>query len=162
MTVGLIFATLAGFCLPAWLVLLARSLDSFSAIAKLIGAGAGDEAYDELRSTLEELCIAFGGLGACSLVVGFAYVSSWTYTGDEQAIRIKKSFVQSALRQDAEWFDVNNREELPTSIANDDPNCRVSGADVMCCIYGVILCATFFWLTALGLQSVNLSRQAAA
>lgn len=252
---------------------------------------------------------------------GFAYVAIWTTTGERQAQRIKEKFVHSALRQDAEWFDTNNRDELPTSIANamihisasvgrpmadlfangvssaaclavammlntplaltmlcvvpivsilialiscfsrkasrqgaaefvaagalatevisgiktvaslcaeqwalttyskhiqraqkhaiyggfltglmsgltgllfylaymvafsigteqvsndmrltviitcffsDDPNCRVSGASVVCCIYGVILSATFFGLMAPGLQNINLGRQAAA
>ena len=322
MTVGFGFATLTGLCLPAWLILLARALDSFSRIAQLIVAGAGDQAFDALRTELNKLCVAFGVLGAFSLVVGFLYVALWTYTGDRQALRIKEKFVKSALRQDAEWFDMNNREELPTAIANamvhiqgavgrpmadlwanfvsamaslavalvmntplalvmlcvvpvasivimvvscftrkwskqgsqkfveagalatevisgiktvaslcaekwalasytssiqqaqkhsiysgfltglmagatgllfyctysvaftigthqvsesmrltvifecfflsDDPQCRVSGADVMCCIYGVILCATFFGLMAPGLQNINLGRQAAA
>jgi len=42
-----------------------------------------------------------------------------------------------------------------------DPNCRVSGSSVMCCIYGVIICATFFGLMAPGIQSINLGRSAA-
>lgn len=50
--------------------------------------------------------------------MGFVYVSIWTYTGQRQSLRIKEKFVKSCLRQDAEWFDLNNREKLPTSIAN--------------------------------------------
>lgn len=42
------------------------------------------------------------------------------------------------------------------------PNCRVTGASVMCCIYGVILCATFVGLMAPGLNAINQGRQAAA
>jgi ATP-binding cassette subfamily B (MDR/TAP) protein 1 len=45
---------------------------------------------------------------------------------------------------------------------SDEENCRVSGAAVMCCIYGVILTATFFGMMAPGLQAINLARQAAA
>lgn len=118
MAFGMVFATLAGLCLPAWLILLARALDSFSRIAQLIVAGAGEEAFDVLKTKLMELCVSFGILGAISLCVGFVYVSIWTYTGERQALRIKEKFVTSALRQDAEWFDTNNREELPTAIAN--------------------------------------------
>jgi hypothetical protein len=39
----------------------------------------------------------------------------------------------------------------------DDPNCRVTGASVMCCIYGV----TFIGLMTPGVTSINMGRQAA-
>ncbi|KAG7338531.1 ABC transporter permease [Nitzschia inconspicua] len=42
----------------------------------------------------------------------------------------------------------------------DDPACKVSGASVMCCIYGVILCVTFIGLMVPGLTNINLGRQA--
>lgn len=29
---------------------------------------------------------------------------------------------------------------------SSEPNCRITGASVMCCIYGVILCVTYFGL----------------
>lgn len=32
---------------------------------------------------------------------------------------------------------------------SSEPNCRVTGASVMCCIYGVILCVTYFGLVRL-------------
>ncbi|CAB9520582.1 Lactococcin-G-processing and transport ATP-binding protein LagD [Seminavis robusta] len=118
MVIGLFFALLTGLCLPTWLILLARALDTFSTIAHLILQGAGDAAYEHLNRELGKLVIAFAILGAISLVVGFTYVAIWTYTGERQALRIKEKFVHAALRQDAEWFDVNNRDELPTSIAN--------------------------------------------
>lgn len=43
----------------------------------------------------------------------------------------------------------------------DDPDCRVTGAAVMCCIYGVILCVTFFGLMGPGINTINLGQQAA-
>jgi ATP-binding cassette, subfamily B (MDR/TAP), member 1 len=44
---------------------------------------------------------------------------------------------------------------------SNEPQCRVTGASVMCCIYGVILCVTFFGLMGPGLASINLGRSAA-
>lgn len=44
----------------------------------------------------------------------------------------------------------------------NDPDCKVSGASVMCCIYGVILCVTFIGLMVPGLTTINLGRQAGA
>lgn len=32
---------------------------------------------------------------------------------------------------------------------SSQPNCRVTGASVMCCIYGVILCVTYFGLVSI-------------
>ena len=43
----------------------------------------------------------------------------------------------------------------------DEAQCRVSGATVMCCIYGVILSATFFGLMAPAQQAINVGRQSA-
>jgi ATP-binding cassette subfamily B (MDR/TAP) protein 1 len=39
--------------------------------------------------------------------------------------------------------------------------CGISGAEVLACIYGVILCAQFFTMMAPGIQAINLARQAA-
>lgn len=46
-------------------------------------------------------------------------VAIWTYTGEQQALRIQKAFVKSAVNQDAAWFDTNNREELPTKVGTN-------------------------------------------
>jgi ATP-binding cassette subfamily B (MDR/TAP) protein 1 len=43
----------------------------------------------------------------------------------------------------------------------NDPECSISGATVMCTIYGVILCVTFIGLMVPGLTTINLGRQAA-
>ena len=54
-----------------------------------------------------------------------------------------------------------NMSTVVKCLLSGDPNCRVTGASIMCCIYGVILCATFFGLMAPGIQSINLGRSAA-
>ena len=46
-------------------------------------------------------------------------------------------------------------------LLSNDPNCRVTGASVMCCIYGVILCVTYFGLMGPGISIVNLGRSSA-
>mmetsp|Transcript_15434 Transcript_15434/g.32636 ORF Transcript_15434/g.32636 Transcript_15434/m.32636 type:complete len:1373 (-) Transcript_15434:205-4323(-) len=47
-----------------------------------------------------------------------------------------------------------------TCFISGEPQCRVTGASVMCCIYGVILCVTFFGLMGPGLAAINLGRSA--
>jgi len=116
MFVGILFATVAGCGIPAWLALLADSLDTFSNLGRLINTIGGDGLMQTLENQLLQLAVAFMIVGAVVFVSGSAYVAIWTYTGERQALRIQKSFVRSAMNQDAAWFDMNNREELPTKM----------------------------------------------
>lgn len=117
MVLGIIMATFTGLGIPAWLILLARSLDTFSSLATLMTkAGDNVDLFELLRSELNKLCIAFAIVGGVCLVTGFIYVSIWTYTGEQQSLRIQKLFVRSCLNQDAEWYDSNDREALPTKM----------------------------------------------
>lgn len=116
MAFGLVMAAVSGCAVPTWLILLANGLDKFSNLGFLINAGAN--LMDVVQEELNKLVIAFAILGAISLIAGSLYVSIWTYTGEKQALRIKEKFVKSAFHQDAEWFDMNNRDELPTKVAN--------------------------------------------
>ncbi|KAG7348908.1 multidrug ABC transporter ATPase/permease [Nitzschia inconspicua] len=62
---------------------------------------------------------AFMIVGGVVFAAGSLFVSIWTYTGEQQALRIQKAFVRSALNQDAAWFDTHNREELPTTMGTN-------------------------------------------
>lgn len=74
-------------------------------------SGGEQGLMDLLEQEFIKLCIAFAGVGgAICLVTGFAYVSIWTYTGEQQALRIQKEFVRACLNQDAAWFDQNDRD----------------------------------------------------
>eukprot|EP00984_Skeletonema_dohrnii_P003923 scaffold1350_cov137-Skeletonema_dohrnii-CCMP3373.AAC.3 len=117
MVLGIVMATFTGLGIPAWLILLARSLDTFSSLATIIAkAGENADLFALLRTELNKLCIAFAIVGGICLVTGFIYVSIWTYTGEQQSLRIQKQFVRSCLNQDAEWYDSNDREALPTKM----------------------------------------------
>jgi len=117
MVLGIVMATFTGLGIPAWLILLARSLDTFSSLAAIIAkAGENADLFALLRTELNKLCIAFAIVGGICLVTGFIYVSIWTYTGEQQSLRIQKQFVRSCLNQDAEWYDSNDREALPTKM----------------------------------------------
>ena len=119
MAFGLICAFFAGLGIPTWLGLLANALDTFSNLGRLINAGAGDGLMATLQDQLLQLSLAFMIVGAIVFVTGSMYVAIWTYTGEQQALRIQKAFVKSALNQDAAWFDTNNREELPTKMGTN-------------------------------------------
>jgi len=117
MILGVIMATFTGLGIPAWLILLARSLDTFSSLGSILSrVGENADLFALLRSELNKLCIAFAIVGVVCLVTGFIYVSIFTYTGEQQSLRIQKQFVRSCLNQDAAWYDSNDRETLPTKM----------------------------------------------
>ncbi|KAL3929994.1 MAG: hypothetical protein SGARI_004610, partial [Bacillariaceae sp.] len=120
MVFGLICAFFAGLGIPVWLGLLANALDTFSNLGRLINANPGNSGLmDTLQDQLLQLSLAFMIVGVIVFVTGSMYVAIWTYTGEQQALRIQKAFVKSALNQDAAWFDTNNREELPTKMGTN-------------------------------------------
>ncbi|KAL3903815.1 MAG: hypothetical protein SGILL_010303, partial [Bacillariaceae sp.] len=120
MVFGLICAFFAGLGIPVWLTLLADALDTFSNLGRLINSSPGNAGLmDTLRDQLLQLSLAFMIVGVVVFVAGSLYVAIWTYTGEQQALRIQKAFVQSAMNQDAAWFDANNREELPTKMGTN-------------------------------------------
>jgi len=97
MSLGLLFAGMAGLCLPTWLILLAKALDTFSDIARILlapGDGTGEQAWDLLNSELNKLIVSFAVLGAISLVRNvFIFGTYYIYccilcifcrTGDEE------------------------------------------------------------------------------
>ncbi len=116
MVFGVLMATISGLGIPIWLVLLARSLDTFSNLARLISAVGSEGLMDYLQQELAKLCVAFAVVGLICLVTGTLYVSIWTYTGEKQALRIQKQFVRASMNMDAAWFDSNDREALPTKM----------------------------------------------
>eukprot|EP00985_Skeletonema_marinoi_P011151 scaffold5282_cov242-Skeletonema_marinoi.AAC.1 len=106
MSLGIVMAAISGLCMPVWLLLLAQSLSTFNQIGQLF-ATIGDEAIDVLLGELYKLIYSFAIVGGITLISGTIYVSLWTYVGEAQSLRIRKSFVKSALNQDMGWFDTH-------------------------------------------------------
>ncbi len=106
MVVGIIMAAISGLCMPVWLLLLAQSLSTFNQIGQLF-ATLGEEAIGVLLDELYKLIYSFAIVGGVTLFSGTIYVSLWTYVGEAQSLRIRKSFVKSALNQNMGWFDTH-------------------------------------------------------
>ena len=119
MLLGTFSAGIAGLSMPVWLLLLAKSLDTFNNIGKLMNEVGGEAAINLLTDQLYQLCWSFAVVGFVSLLSGSLYVGLWSYTGERQALRIREKFVQAAFRQDAKWFDERgDPQELPTLATN--------------------------------------------
>ena len=67
MILGIFMATFTGLGIPAWLVLLARSLDTFSNLAALIQRVGSEGLMSYINQELMNLCIAFAGKSALVL-----------------------------------------------------------------------------------------------
>jgi len=117
MVVGILMAAIAGLSMPIWLLLLAQSLEIFNQIGSIIAAGGS---IDILLDEMYKLIYSFAIVGAISLISGTTYVALWTYIGEQQTLRIRKKFVESALQQEMAWFDtsVGDPQELPVMAAN--------------------------------------------
>lgn len=116
MAFGVVMATFSGLAIPAWLVLLAQSLDTFSNLGSLMSRVGSEGLMEYLQQELLNLCLAFAFVGLVCLVAGSLYVSIWTYCGEKMSLRIQNQFVRASMNQDAAWFDSNDREALPTKM----------------------------------------------
>ena len=68
---------------------------------------------DQLQSYITHFCI----LGCCVMVVGFVEMMLWMWTAERQAVRIRKRFFHSILKQHIGWFDEQQVGELTTRLA---------------------------------------------
>ena len=68
-------ATFSGLGVPMWLLILAKTLNTFSSLALLMDQLGDTSSFEEyLRSELNKLCLAFAGIGGVALVSGTCYV----------------------------------------------------------------------------------------
>lgn len=156
MACGILCAAISGSSIPIWLILLNNSINamlSTAAILNAIGGGGSEGLVSMISEQLVNLVIAFALVGVVSLVSGCLYVALWTFTGERQSLRIKEEFVKAAFLQDAEWFDQNNPQELPTKVANamqdisDALGRKI--ADTFMNLWAAIFClAVSLWLDA--------------
>jgi ABC-type multidrug transport system fused ATPase/permease subunit len=154
MILGLVAAAVSGLSMPAWLLLLAKSLETFNSIGKLVNTIGGDATLEILVDELYQLCWSFAVVGSVALVSGSTYVAIWTYTGEKQALRIRENFVRAAFRQDAAWFDLRgDPQELPTIASN--ALARINGAigRMMADTFANLLSAVCCLAVAIGLNA---------
>lgn len=151
---GMVLATVSGLSMPAWLLLLAKSLETFNSIGVLVSTIGSEATMDVLLSQLYQLCWLFGVVGGVSLIVGSGYVAIWTYTGEKQALRIREKFVRASFKQEAAWFDKRgDPQELPTYASN--ALVKINGAigRQMMDTYGNLLSAVCCLAVAIGLNA---------
>lgn len=82
MALGTISAFISGLGIAAWLVMLAKSLDKFSTLGKLIQEIGNTGGLSEvLQTELNRLVAGSFVIGFIALISGSLYCAIWTYTG---------------------------------------------------------------------------------
>lgn len=96
---GIIFAMVAGCSFPWFSYLWGKILDSFL---------YADNPDERLNSAIHYRNIFFYlGLGA--LFSSWIAFASWTILSERMAVRCRKAYMKSLLRQDVGWFDTQNQ-----------------------------------------------------
>ncbi|KDQ55808.1 hypothetical protein JAAARDRAFT_37231 [Jaapia argillacea MUCL 33604] len=108
---AVICSAITGTVLPIMIVLLG------SGLGKIGGAEAGSE--HTASAVVHPVVLKFVYLGIVSLFASYAAHSLWQLTGESQAKRIRKMYVQGILRQDISWFDEAKHGSLTTRLAAD-------------------------------------------
>lgn len=96
---GIIFAMVAGCSFPWFAYLWGKILDSFL---------YANDAEQRLSNAIYYRNIFFYiGLGA--LFSSWIAFASWTMLSERMAVRCRKAYMNSLLRQDIGWFDLRNQ-----------------------------------------------------
>ena len=108
-----------------WLVVLAAAsaaahgvlMPLFSVLfGTVIGAFTPENA-DDIRATMNWICVQFVILGGVAGVVSDLQMALFTWTAARQAHRIREQYFRAVMRQDMAWHDSNRSGEVATRLA---------------------------------------------
>ena len=99
LVLAIVFAMVAGCSFPWFAYLWGKILDSF-----LIT----DNAQQRLDNAIHYRNIFFY-LGVGALISSWISFACWTIVSERMAIRCRKAYMKSLLRQDIGWFDMKNQ-----------------------------------------------------
>jgi ATP-binding cassette subfamily B (MDR/TAP) protein 1 len=106
MVIGGILSACMGVTFPALSTFLGGSIDSF---------GLESQRLEEARKNLFNMIY----LGAGALVGGSIMFTFWNITGQKQAIKCRKEFFRSLIKQEMGWLDTQNIAELVNAFTVD-------------------------------------------
>jgi ATP-binding cassette, subfamily B (MDR/TAP), member 1 len=89
-------SVLIGVVLPAFAYLTGNMIDSFHDASTVEG-------------TTKNNLYSYIGLGVGAFVVGTAMFFGWMLLGERQALRCRKIFFESLIRQEIAWFDTQSQ-----------------------------------------------------
>lgn len=106
MILGTIFSLMMGTALPIFANITGSMIDSF---------GVNANRFEEARQNL----LYFIYLGIGTLFMATAMYTTWSISGERQAIRCRKRYFSCLIRQEIGWFDTQKQAELASNFALD-------------------------------------------
>ncbi|KZV88656.1 hypothetical protein EXIGLDRAFT_696518, partial [Exidia glandulosa HHB12029] len=131
--IGLVAAAAAGAAQPLMSLLFGKLTQAFvdfttATLTPNPPPGAVEEAADHFRHTAAVTASYLVYLGKLHLpasfcigmfVATYTYMTTWTYTGEVNAKRLRERYLQAVLRQDIAFFDKLGAGEVTTRIQTD-------------------------------------------
>jgi ATP-binding cassette subfamily B (MDR/TAP) protein 1 len=105
--IGLLGGILQGVTMPLFSLLFGDLLDSFNL------------EEDSFEKSVRELCLYLCLLGVGAAVFSYSFAGIFQISAVRQCARIRSSYLQSILRQDITWYDLNSTGEFSTRISTD-------------------------------------------
>eukprot|EP00826_Nyctotherus_ovalis_P019362 TRINITY_DN15960_c0_g2_i2.p1 TRINITY_DN15960_c0_g2~~TRINITY_DN15960_c0_g2_i2.p1 ORF type:complete len:423 (-),score=51.49 TRINITY_DN15960_c0_g2_i2:35-1303(-) len=103
---GVIVSVAVGVCNPLMNVFMGRTLGEFKPDR------SSKDVLDEVSDTV--LYIVYVGIAA--LVLSTLTDWTWILAGERLGVNVRKKYLESLLKKEVSWFDLNKPQELPTKI----------------------------------------------
>ncbi|CAG8595233.1 12948_t:CDS:2, partial [Acaulospora morrowiae] len=113
MGIGLTFAIISGAAMPLMTIVFGQMVDYFTdfQLRKI------DPDYFTDRVNYYSLYFIY--LTIVAFVSTYAYISTWTYTGERITRKIREQYLRAILRQNVAYFDKLGAGEVTTRISSD-------------------------------------------
>ena len=109
--VFLIVGTLASMATGVGLPLIAIMFGDITNDAKIT-----DSDFSGIANSMKPTAYRMFYIGAAIFVTSYLMFAFWMMLGERVAIQIRVAYFRAVLRQDVEWFDTSNPQELSTKI----------------------------------------------
>ncbi|KAJ3159516.1 Multidrug resistance protein 1 [Geranomyces michiganensis] len=127
MACGLVGALGYGVAMPSLALILGDIVGDFVTfeIARLdLRSGAISEqqynvALDNFSDVVRHNCVLFLSIGFATMVACYIMQMAWMVSGERQAKRVRRKFINAVMSQDVKWFDVHQTGELTTKLTSD-------------------------------------------
>ncbi|XP_076061207.1 ATP-dependent translocase ABCB1-like [Oratosquilla oratoria] len=130
---GFLAALVAGFCMPAMIILFGDVTNAFvynemniTTILAEIDSNDTDyltELQNKYNIDFNSQIIMFGAgtaiIGLVQMVMGYVFVTTLNYAAEGQVYRLRGKFLQSILRQEIGWFDTHQTNDFASRVTED-------------------------------------------
>ncbi|KAF4664789.1 (ABC) transporter [Perkinsus chesapeaki] len=121
---GVIAALINGALMPLFALLFGDFANA--------SAGTLDGFMDRIVTVTWQMCV----LAGVALITGSVFNSCFTYFSENQASRLRVSYLQAVVGQDIAWFDMRTPAALPSRMAEDVLKVRdaIGSKASLCCV----------------------------